>query len=339
MKLFALSLIAAGSVEAKRMTILETHKAWWKGLIKNDEDNIRNNNPCRELETPDNADQVAMTFYEDANSKIKVDAEPICKPGYFPDFSNGSKRRTRCKAVKNKKTGEFTHQWIRPLAGCKTCTIEDPTARIKEGDDIDVFCTYNTKTTEKHCQMRCMDDRLRVHHNIIHPNGDKGKTQKRLNIDCRCKNGDCKWQSHGRRAPWLNRFKCVPHGELKDYTPTDCSLKKPGCTVVTPKVESLNSWVCRNCFRIRAYYKFNHFGIKDFDHQDYMDIKFEEPVIWIKHSHPVIKAEDVGNNTFRIRFSERATFANKEMDFSAEVRAATPAIPKIVVAKTCPCQA
>ena len=68
-----------------------------------------------------------------------------------------------------------------------------------------------------------------------------------------------------------------------------------------------------------------------------MDITFDEPVVWIKHSHPVESAEDIGNNTWRVRFSKFATFSNKEMDFSAELRAISPKIPDLTVAKTCPC--
>jgi hypothetical protein len=68
-----------------------------------------------------------------------------------------------------------------------------------------------------------------------------------------------------------------------------------------------------------------------------MDITFDEQVFWIKHSHPVTSAEDIGNNTWRVRFSDKATFSNKEMDFSAELRAVSPKIPGLTIAKTCPC--
>lgn len=46
---------------------------------------------------------------------------------------------------------------------------------------------------ERHCEMRCMDDRKRLGHAIM-----KNKTQKRANIDCRCKKGKCRWTSHGK---------------------------------------------------------------------------------------------------------------------------------------------
>lgn len=59
---------------------------------------------------------------------------------------------------------------------------------------------------------------------------------------------------------------------MKPHVPINCSTKEPTCAVVTPKVEQLNSWVCRNCFRIRAYYKFREFGVTDFDNQEGIQI-------------------------------------------------------------------
>lgn len=331
MKLFT-ALLAASAIDAKRPTRRENMKKWWYGGYDDNKTGVRGVELCPPLELPENAKEVV---YEGSDHpKIEAVAEAMCYPGYFPDLSNGQKLKTKCKAVKN-SNGQYEYQWIRPLPKCVTCKGGlDPHEAIQSGpDDIDVFCTFQAHNFERHCEMRCMDDRKRLGHAIM-----KNKTQKRANIDCRCKKGKCRWTSHGKPNLTLSAFQCKAKGELKPIPkPIDCSVKEPTCAVVTPKVEQLNSWTCRNCFRIRAYYKFREFSITDFDNQDYMDITFDEQVFWIKHSHPVIGAEDIGNNTWRVRFSDKATFSNKEMDFSAELRAVSPKIPGLTIAKTCPC--
>jgi hypothetical protein len=49
-----------------------------------------------------------------------------------------------------------------------------------------------------------MDDRKRLGHAIM-----KNKTQKRANIDCRCKKGKCRWTSHGKPNLTLSGKKLV----------------------------------------------------------------------------------------------------------------------------------
>lgn len=329
MKLFNV-MIAASAIEAKRPTRNENMIKWFQGGFDSDKGAIRTTK-CPPLELPENA--MDVVYHQDENPNVEAIAEAMCEPGWFPDLSNGQKLKTKCKLMKD---GEY--RWIRPLPKCVTCDVQEPTQAIKSGEpNLNVFCTHKGHNFEKHCQLRCIDDRLRVAHNIIKDKSGKKKTQKRANIDCRCKKGNCQWTSHNKAGLALDGFKCKAEGELKPVQPIDCSIKEPECAVVTPKVEQLNSWVCRNCFRIRAYYKFRQFNIKDFDNQDYMDITFDEQVFWIKHSHPVESAEDIGNNTWRVRFSKFATFSNKEMDFSAELRAVSPKIPGLTIAKTCPC--
>ena len=68
-----------------------------------------------------------------------------------------------------------------------------------------------------------------------------------------------------------------------------------------------------------------------------MDIQFTEEVFWIKQSHPATEAINMGNNTWRVKFSQYAMFSNKEMDFSAELRSASGKIPTVVDARSCPC--
>jgi hypothetical protein len=165
-----------------------------------------------------------------------------------------------------------------------------------------------------------------------------GRSQKKANIDCRCKKDGCKWTSHGKKAMWLNRFSCDGNGKLEPWVPpVGCKNKPAKCTEVTPRVQVLNSWTCRNCFRVRAFYKFKHFDITNFDNQDYIELEFNEPVGWIKHSHPADGIEQKNEKTFRISFHKMATFVNKEMDFTAEIRSAGAEPPRLIEARSCPC--
>jgi hypothetical protein len=329
MKLFLTSYLAiSGLANEKRPTRRQNMIKWWNGEF-NAKTDLREVSLCPPLDLPENAAEVV---YTEGSGRIEQVAEAMCLPGYFPDLSRGKKLKTKCKMMK--KAGRMSYQWIRPLPKCVTCTVEDPTRLILRGEkDVDVFCTVRGNN-EKRCLLTCKDDRKKLDHEIF------STEQKRANIDCRCKRGECLWTSHGHQDIPLNGFSCQAPGELEPIVPpVGCGKSTPECTVVTPKVDRLNSWTCRNCFRIRAFYKFRSFDIKDFDNQDYLDITFSEQVFWIKHSHPAFEATDIGNNTWRVRFSPMAMFSNKEMDFSAELRAVTPRIPELVVAKSCPCSA
>ena len=138
--------------------------------------------------------------------------------------------------------------------------------------------------------MTCIDDRKKVNHNVF------SRSQKHANIDCRCKKGDCSWTTHGKTdinlkgkfrfyiktsrlstrvqfTPVLTDilgFKCEGKGKLDPIpVPTGCK-KSPEdtCTPVTQKVQLMNSWTCRNCFRIRAFYKFKPFQLMAFNNQE-----------------------------------------------------------------------
>merc|ERR1712131_577044 len=134
------------------------------------------------------------------------------------------------------------------------------------------------------------------------------------------------------------------NGEM-NYTPGICTLstKQNVCRWPTPSVQKLNSWTCRNCFRLRAYYELRTYWIKEFNYEDYIDLKFVGPVVPLKWSHPVAKVVDIGKNTYRVLFSSNAHWANKVMEFSIEFRKYPETIMLDVAdnplksAKSCPC--
>ena len=73
--------------------------------------------------------------------------------------------------------------------------------------------------------------------------------------------------------------------------------------------------------------------------QDYIELEFSGAVGWIKHSHPAFEATEVKGkpNTWRVSFHKMATFTNKEMDFTAELRSLDEAPPQLLDARSCPC--
>lgn len=336
MKLFVYLGLASSTAYAKRPTRQENMRTWWHGGFDNSHE--RGVDLCPPLDPVENS--LEIVYHEPKPNQVgrvaKI-AEAMCKHGYFPDLSNGQKLKTVCKISKN-AAGENVYRWIRDLPKCVTCdtTTDALTNKIQAGVKdplgVNVFCSFNNRS-EDHCVVRCIDDRKKVAHEVF------GRTQKRANIDCRCKKGNCSWTTHGERDINLNGFECKAKGKLEPIpVPSGCK-KSPDatCTVVTPKVNLMNSWTCRNCFRIRAQYKFKPFKLMWFNNQDYLDITFSEEIFWIKHSHPAFKATDRGNNVWRVQFSQYAMFSNKEMDFTAEVRSINGKVPQILDARSCPC--
>ena len=108
--------------------------------------------PCEPLDVPENAVELIYHEPKSHQKKFAKIAEAMCKPGYFPDLSNGQKLKTVCKIVKDKKTGENKYQWIRELPNCVSCSLQPGQGleqKIINGIDdpvgADVFCTYNSK--------------------------------------------------------------------------------------------------------------------------------------------------------------------------------------------------
>ena len=108
--------------------------------------------PCPPLDMPANSAQMVYHEPKPTQKKVAKIAEAMCKPGYFPDLSNGKKLKTVCKIVTDKKTGEKSYKWIRQLPDCVTCSLlpeegleEKIISNINDPYGANVFCTYNGK--------------------------------------------------------------------------------------------------------------------------------------------------------------------------------------------------
>jgi len=122
--------------------------------------------------------------------------------------------------------------------------------------------------------------------------------------------------------------------------PPQCAGKSKDtkCQWVGESVKTLNSWICRNCFRVRAYYNLGKYGIKQFHNEDFMDIWFDGPVTATTFAHPVASFTDMGNNQYRIGFGKTAQWVNRQMDFTLELRQLKDGpLPKIRSVRSCPC--
>ena len=55
----------------------------------------------------------------------------------------------------------------------------------------------------------------------------------------------------------------------------------------------MNSWNCKNCFRVRFEYRMRSLGIKNWTNKDYIDIQFDNPVTFLAAAYPVKEVVDV----------------------------------------------
>ena len=108
------------------------------------------------------------------------------------------------------------------------------------------------------------------------------------------------------------------------------------CASVTSSVTMQNSWQCRACFRIRAYFQLSDHGILDFNSNDYMIVQFSAPVTFIDWAHPIETVEDLGGGTaWMLSFSSSAQFTERVMDWTANLLFSGESIPSIVGAQAC----
>jgi len=98
-----------------------------------------------------------------------------------------------------------------------------------------------------------------------------------------------------------------------------CPSKDPTCTSL-PKnaITYSNSWTCRNCFRIRANYKFKSVGVTNWEDKDFIDIDFKYKVLWLSYGHPIERVEQqtgtgMPKNRWRLYFKSGANFVSGMM--------------------------
>lgn len=253
----------------------------------------------------------------------------LCLPGYTP--VGRWRSRCRVKHTKKKKIAKWTAD-LRDYK-CITCG-EDATPTNTDGMNL-VNCGLTGVTTKK-CTYQCQNQMALVHPTLI---GKKLRTTQKALCKCDRRAQTCGWKI-GNQMGSPADFACsdtkIVRGNKYDQNLVkQCSHKPARCTeIALDNFSKLNSWECRNCFRIRLKYHMTALGITNFDNRDYLDIQFDQEVKLQNLPH-TISATDVGNNVHRITFPS-GSFGNGQMDFTATVRALSKE-PSLIKASSCPC--
>lgn len=252
---------------------------------------------CPALATPEGADNVVC---DQASCAVE------CKGGY----STFGAPRTKCKRGRN----GVPNFWQRQLSGCTTCV---PMPSLS--GDLWKSCWVNNRN-QKVCQFGCK-------------NGGELKNPKHNKVECKCKKSQktCKWTVKSNEADW-STFKCV--GAKIPADGVACNKKPKQCLDVTSQTELMNSWTCRNCFRMRTNWKLSDF----FDNRDHLVMNFNEPVQIQNFAHPMKEALNPSGDlkTWFIVFSEEAQFGDRRLDFTTEWRYfEKPA--RLMKSQSCPC--
>ena len=150
---------------------------------------------------------------------------------------------------------------------------------------------------------------------------------KTIEVKCICSGGKCFWGTGKKTALDTESLTCKgrkcdkkvieifegnkikttekpittkpPKGEPTTSTTTRTVAtthpKKPKhCVELGPEsVRVMNTWVCRNCFRMNASYKFRKVGLNKWDSRDFLIVEFSSPVEWTEFSHPILNAKKV----------------------------------------------
>jgi len=236
-------------------------------------------------------DEYCMAVCPPGSQIVKTSANPDKKP------------KVRCIDGGNWNYGGGN---LSEIFKCSACDPNDFNSEPVITDSfIDKSCYVNTKN-QKICTLRCK-------------NGERLNDRWVENVRCRYKseNNSFAWQIP-REKQLLTptdtaSFKC-PRVPITGPTtsPTDsCMNKDPTCTTLAKgAIKYMNNWTCRNCFRIHAHYKFGQYGIKNWEDKDYIDIFFRYKIIWLNHSHPIDRVEQIGDkgNQWRIYFKPGANF-------------------------------
>lgn len=220
----------------------------------------------------------------------------LCMPGYTPV----GRWRSRCRVKQTKR--KRIVKWTADLRNYKCITCgDDKTPTNTEGMNL-VNCGLAGVTSKK-CTYQCQNQMALVHPALV---GKKLRNKQKAICKCDRRTQECGWKiSDQTGSP--EDFACsdtkIVRGDKYDQNLVkQCSHKPTRCTDISlNKFTKLNSWECRNCFRIRLQYKMNALGIKDFDNRDYLDIQFDQEVK-LQNLPSTIVATDVGNNVHRITF-------------------------------------
>ena len=254
---------------------------------------------CPEIELPAGADHVKCN-----QSSCAVE----CKGGY----TIVGNPRTKCKRGKK----GAPNYWRRPLGHCKTCdggpSFSDP--------KVWQSCWVEPKNNRRVCKFGCTL-------------GADLVGSKKAECKCSKKNKSCEWSIKRKPADW-SKIRCEGGAVPDKDGLIPCAQKSKKCTDVTSETTTLNSWTCRNCFRMRSEWHIP----PTFDNRDHMVMNFSENVQIQNFAHPMKTATNPSGDlrTWYIEFSEEAQFGDRRIDFTSEWRYfEKPA--RLTGANSCPC--
>lgn len=256
---------------------------------------------CPTLDVPEGADNIVC---DQASCAVE------CKGGYLIKGNP----RTKCKW--NPKYQIF--EWRRPLGYCRTCKGE-PTFKDSK---IWKNCWIEPKNNRRVCKFGCIG-------------GATLDGSSKAECKCRKKTKSCQWSMNKTYTSDWNSLKCVGGNQPQNNDgELACADKPRKCSDVTSETQILNSWSCRNCFRMRSEFRVS----EHFDNRDTMTLEFSHDVQLVNFAHPMKGAMNPSGD-FRkwvIQFSEEALFGDGRMDFTTEWRYfENPA--RLLSSKVCPC--
>ena len=295
MKLYSL-LVSGLTAESNRVRYRDVLTAYREGKVsevkweRQINPNFLEHSNCPTLKTDNNIEEWVCEN-EACVAVCKTNSSPMPNGNNF----NGS-TRLRCKKPKAQK-GETEPYWNKLPPVCQTC---DPDGDRNADPDItdstiDAVCNIGLKNM-KECYMSCT-------------NGGKIGGKKKVTAKCFCDkpnpDNGCYWKSN-REEIDMAALKCSkPSKPPTTSKPNSCQTKDPACTTLSEgAITYSNSWTCRNCFRIRANYRFPAEGITNWEDKDYVDIDFRYKVSWISFGHPIDKVEHQGKNRWRLFFKK-----------------------------------
>lgn len=234
----------------------------------------------------------------------------ICKSNSSPipngDNAGGS-AKLRCKGA-NPRRDKPVAYWNKDQPKCGTCGPAPEAPPTFTDSSIDAVCSIATNNM-KECALTCM-------------NGGKINGKSGIKTKCICdkSEGKCFWALKKTEIDTETLFCEAPAVTTIAPGPTvdpedSCATKDSTCTTLSEdSIKYSNSWTCRNCFRIRADYKFKPAGIMNWEDKDYLDISFKYKVTWITYGHPIDNVEDISNGyVWRVWFKSGANFVSGMM--------------------------
>ncbi|CAG5081065.1 Oidioi.mRNA.OKI2018_I69.PAR.g9779.t1.cds [Oikopleura dioica] len=283
------------------------------------------------------------TFYCEDNKCMA-----ICKANSQP-YGNSM---LTCVKGKRRKDSPY---WSGDQPQCITCGGSADLGPPLTDKNIEAHCTITKKSKNmKLCNLQCTNGG-RLYQ-------EAREMFKNMEVKCICLNGECFWGQGKKTSIDTESLTCKgnkikttekpittkpPKGETTTTTVATTHPKKPKrCVDLGPEsVRVMNTWVCRNCFRINASYKFRKVGLNKWDPRDFLIIEFNSPVEWTEMSHPILnarKVNDYDDTRWRVNFKTDANYKSgmkfdaNLMQFGFESMNMSPGSSQIKRVQACP---